>query len=395
MQALKSRIDQLGRGSASAAGRLLTVLLAILLPLQAGALELGRVSMARRPGIALRTGVSAAPAFFRAVGGVAFSGVAKSKDKSRVVDVFYDAQAEDGLRLRVALKTPAGETRRVRADVPDWMLLPLVKYASSKHGACVTMFGKLQDQEEEAELREDLSRIVNYHPAFDNTLLGLRLLQADMMLLTEDSADLPKEGGAYLLGIGETPPNLDINRYNFARVEQWLLRQTPYSSYVIGDHAQNVYFWIDGDRLQLSGDPYWQTWRMPKAQADQLDEIYEQIEEERIRDVFKMSSESLRQKYSEAYIEKRVRKLSRERGINAEPDIEQLPGLSVQLTLEIERNHGINPAVYKALRATMQVSAFLRHVKQNKPEAFARLLQQVEKARIPNYVETPTVLTGF
>jgi hypothetical protein len=76
------------------------------------------------------------------------------------------------------------------------MLIPIVNYANSDYNAVVSLFGE--------KTTEDTYDIV-YHPAFENTLLGIRLLQADIIFFDlGETWQLPKLEGQTILGAGET-----------------------------------------------------------------------------------------------------------------------------------------------------------------------------------------------
>jgi len=367
----------------------------LLLPTLAQALELGRISMVRKSAPALMQTVNSSPRFFRAVGGVAFSQVATPRDGLRVLDLDYTPAQPDGRRLRVRLRTKDGKTVTVAPSLPDWQLLPLVRFAASKYESCVTLFGSLSSEDEARAARISGQRIVNYHPALDNTLLGLRLLQADMLVLTEDAAELPKEDGKYLLGVGERRPRLKANTKRYQRVREWLDAQDEqFSSYVIGDAGKSIQFGLVKGNLHFSGVPYWQAWRNSPEDQRKIEAIQRTLIAEMLTDASKMSEAQLEAKYTRKYIEGRTTELMRAVGVDGDVGVEQLPELSENLSKRIREQKGINPAVYDALTRTMHWSAFFRHVKQERAEAFAKLLRQVEKARPSGAIDTPT-LVGF
>ncbi len=121
-------------------------------------------------------------------------------------DWSYEPDRADGQRLSVSL-----DGRNLVAAFHDWCLVPLVHYADSDDRACFTFFGHLLDADMEEQVRERGGKIVNYHRAFQNTLLGLRLMQIDLLLMYPDCAELPQQDGRYILGAGESPPDVAAN----------------------------------------------------------------------------------------------------------------------------------------------------------------------------------------
>jgi hypothetical protein len=103
----------------------------------------------------------------------------------------------------------------LQTTIYDWQLLPIAKLADSPYTACFTLYGDrqgIQDDSVRRDLEENGGSVVAYHPALKDTLLGLRLMQLDMLIGSEDAADLPKLKNQYLLGDGERAPLLVSNR---------------------------------------------------------------------------------------------------------------------------------------------------------------------------------------
>ena len=250
--------------------RSLAVALAVLLPI-AQALELGALSLAHVPAhpmssVTFSRAPSGFAAFARAVGGVAFIGTAASTDGTSISRLRYDAAAPDGRRLLAEIRRSNGVKETVTVEAYDWILVPLARLVATDATGAVTLFGSLKDSDLQEELvREKNAMIANYHPALENTLLGLRLLQADMMPFEENATDLFKERGQYILGAGEVAPNdgdLKANRAAFRKVSQWAEQQPfRHTSYITGDVDNKVTFATQGGKLKLTGEPTWYCWR--------------------------------------------------------------------------------------------------------------------------------------
>jgi hypothetical protein len=265
-------------GSHRLAARCLALSLAMSLPL-AQALELGALSLAHVPARPMSSVTfSRAPAAFsvfaRAVGGVAFTQTAVSTDGSDIAGLHYDAAAQDGRRLSANVRTRDGSSKRVTIDAYDWVLIPLARLVATDATGAVTLFGELQDPEQERAYRQKKAMIANYHPAVENTLLGLRLLQADMMAFESNASDLFKEKGQYILGAGETAPkdaDLKANLASWKRLEAWTDRQPiSYQSYITGDVDSKIQFTVTGGKLAITGQPTWHCWRTDQEKVEVL-----------------------------------------------------------------------------------------------------------------------------
>src|SRR5262249_10274463 len=106
----------------------------------------------------------------------------------------YNHDRSDGRRLIIKLN---GD--RYTMSIPDWELIPIARYANSENGSCVTLFGEHSTENDNH---------IQYHPAFINRLLGMRLLQADIIFEdVERFSQVFKYDGNYVLGTGESLPD--------------------------------------------------------------------------------------------------------------------------------------------------------------------------------------------
>lgn len=252
--------------------------LATTLPV-AQALELGTVSMATVPArsmqsVAFSTSKAGFTRFALKVGGVAFTTTASSADGSSVTALRYDSTAADGKRLIARLRLADGSITEHAVPAPDWIHVPLARLVQSGDTGAVTLFGELQDKQQEAKMRESDAMIANYHPALANTLLGLRLIHADMLVIEKNATDLFTEKGKYILGEGEKAPtaaDLKANHASYMAVKNWVTKQPlKFSSYVTGDIGSRITYAAKGKELALSGDPTWYCWRHDSAQLAKL-----------------------------------------------------------------------------------------------------------------------------
>jgi hypothetical protein len=270
------------------------------------------------------------PSFVGSVGGIAFEAVAipSASLKGKDVKLSYDKSQKDGNRLVISIGGKA-----YRPSLPDWMLVPISKYADSPYTACVSLFGE--------RTNKSYYDIV-YHPAFQNTLMGLRLLHADILLMDVGRFwELPRFNGKVVLGLGESIPGR--SNWRSAALEiQSVFRRAEFRSWVMTDYQVPVRFSIDGGAFTLTGEPYYYFWRYDALRNDRVPKVIE------------------------------VRSLTE--------------GMKAKRSALMK----LNPAVYNGLTKAMRFSAFFRFVKRNKPDIWSSFLKQVEGARIRPSVKTPT-----
>jgi hypothetical protein len=123
----------------------------------------------------------------------------------------YRPEESDANRLWVTV-----DGRESSTTVYDWQLIPIAKFADSPYTSCVTLFGELDDRAEGRRLLANRDGVLNYHSAFVDTLIGLRLFQLDILIDEPYATDLPTLKGKYILGAGEVRParNANIGGWN-------------------------------------------------------------------------------------------------------------------------------------------------------------------------------------
>ena len=134
----------------------------------------------------------------RRLGSVNFAGrVNLSPSKESPVSISYIPTNADGQRLEIALGN-----HKHNPAIPDWQLVPIALFADSDYTAAVSLFGDGPDT---------LNYFyIQYHPAFQDTLLGIRLLQVAMVPMDPVGlAGLPSVNNKTILGAEEKAPNLD------------------------------------------------------------------------------------------------------------------------------------------------------------------------------------------
>jgi len=169
----------------------------------------------------------------------------------------YDPAQADGSRLIVT----AGKQRSV-FRIYDWELQPLSRFVNSGHNGAVSihMFGKQEK--------------VSLDAAFEQTLLGLRFVQADLMPrgIVMSQEYLPQDERGIILGPGETERLSTEQEVSTAMRElESLMARTrngaPFS--VLTDAGVKFLFSIEGKELVVSGTPYFFFWE-PAGRGDQV-----------------------------------------------------------------------------------------------------------------------------
>jgi len=336
-------------------------------------------------------------AFVSSVGGVAFGGVASLEKGWSIADLAYHADKPDGQRLEVTLVDPSGKSQTVTAAIHDWQLVPIAEFAADEQHAIFTLFGELKDKEREKYHRERGHHILNYNSAFEDSLLGLRLFQADVLILREYACDLPKQNDDYVLGAGESPPDVQANRRALASLHEHMgTGKQKFQSYVICDHGSEVKASAQDGKLMLTGRPFWYFWRtaddkdLMKVQEAANRLANRKIREELEIDKKIMSYEELTQKYTPEYQRRRHGEIFDE--VVSKELLRALPKLSKDVSDRIKELGGVNPEVYESLTAVMRYAAFFRLVQKTKKDQFSEFLSSVQNIETSPGVNTPTVL---
>jgi hypothetical protein len=315
------------------------------------------------------------PRYVRGVGGVAFVREAAGRDGWTVTGMKYDARAVDGQRLVVTLSKNSAENVTVRPRIWDWELVPLVRFVASQFDAA---FSAIVPHSFDESPSESAGRRVAYHPAFKNTLLGLRLMQLDMYLLDPPFAGYMTDvSGRVLLGPGEAElledgarvndPNwLELHRKrNLQRLSRaWhYLRTTgcatsadacqeyglPFFSYIVGDTISPVSFGVADGRLTFSTKGI--CWDFARhTEPDEVSSVG-------------LDGTKLLRPLSEAFCEFARKSLS-----------------------------DVNALVARSGNRALTYAALLRHFKSQQPQRFSELLKSLLEVRVP-VIATPTEVT--
>jgi len=373
-------------------------------------LQLGDMSYARAEAPYLRMPVSSAPRFFRGVGGVAFSAVAEGVDGLQVTSLRYDAAAADGRRLVVELQR-GPQKFSVRPSIFDWQLVPIARFAKDENGSAMTLFGQLKNKAQEREVLAKGDRVINYHPAIDNTLLGQRLFQADVMIIQPNAVHVFRDGRGLLFGAGESNHDATRNMRAFRAVSNWLderaARGERFQSYVVGDIGQSVRFDFREGGLEFSGRPYWAAWRSRHSESHIQSAIEKltaphEAKIERHNGLVKefnakrsTAPNSVLRDLDGAITRSRLEIEEGEKRIEAAIDeisaVEQMPEYSRSLSSQIAAADGINPLVYQAVTNTMHYRALFKHFQRRQLAAYSAFVDSMKDVEFSPKVFTPTI----
>jgi hypothetical protein len=337
--------------------------------------------------------------FATGVGGIAFAGVAYPDIslKDKIVEISYDASQPDGARLIVSV---AGNI--YKPTIPDWQLIPILKYADSKYNACVSLFG--------SKANKQFYDII-YHPALNNTLLGLRLLQADILLFDlNEFWKLPTFANKIILGYGEDEKPVSQRELVDTAVSISQVLSTNQNnqakSWILTDHALDVKFKIEDGNIRFSNFPYYYFWN---------DNINEYNNDLRIRrdnyNKLVTNLDDLARKYNallrnrqisigEAKEAIKILQSQRAEINNKRSEFEKLikngprvyPVANLTNALKSQRTNfeKYNPIVYSAVENTMYFSDFFRYIKIHNSKSWSKIQTQIKNARIEPSIVTPT-----
>lgn len=381
------------------------ILLLASLAVLAGAqeLQLGRMTFSRAEAAPLRMPVTGSSSFFRRVGGVAFRTVAEGQSHEVVSRLRYNAAAPDGQRLLIDIQSGKSITP-VHGDVYDWQLVPTARFALDENGSAVTLFGQLLDDQATTRVRSSGDEIINYHPALDNTLVGLRLFHADILIIRPDAADLFRQGGREILGAGEGEHDRSRNEVRYQRLSEWQAAQARagarYQSYVVGDLHQRVTFAARGDLIVFTGEPQWAAWKSrhdtPADRARERELVARVNAGVRAYNASLASAKGRGGVVKGSAVARQLSTLSASiESMKAELDrlqtIDEMPAYSDALSRTIRTLDGINPVVYRTLKTVMHYRALFKHYQGRNPPAYQAFVDSLKTVSVAPPVTTPTI----
>lgn len=339
--------------------------------------------------------------FATSVGGVAFSGVAHPDIslKNRVAEISYDPTQPDGARLVVSI-----DGSIYHPPIPDWQLIPILKYADSKYDACVSLFGPNSN--------EQFYDIV-YHPALNNTLLGLRLLQADILLMDlNEFWKLPKFADKTIMGYGENEKlfskefNIEKKVEEISNISK-VFENEKYKSWILTDYALDISFKLENDNIYFSNFPYFYFWNddtdrqrnyfltRKNNYISLVKNYYVLLDKLKNLSINRQISESQAEELRKVFQDKRAEidraKSELETLAKKTPSTYPIPSLINKMKSQKMNLEEYNPVVYNAIENTMYFSSFFRFIKSHNAENWSKIKTQIKNVKIEPSVTTPTM----
>jgi hypothetical protein len=268
------------------------------------------------------------------VGGLAFEEIATLPPELRQhpLELTYDVSREDGARAVLDIAT-----NTYPLPLYDWELLPIAEYADSEFTAVISLLG--------GETNFEYFHI-RYHPAFEDTLLGLRLFQADILPLNpEQYWQLPRSTGTVIIGKGERAPDRD-SAISAAHSIQKLVHGFAPDSWVLTDLGESASVLVENDFVTVGIDPYYSFW----VATDEFPPEGEDFAVKQINDLIAAARSAGWEK--------------------------------------------LNPAVWSAVSKTARFAALFRMVKEQHPKVWAAFMRRIYAQDKP-YLETPNQMPRF
>lgn len=346
--------------------------------------------------MSVRAGVSNY-GFAAKVGGIAFGEVAQSLDGSIIETLRYKPDRADGSRLEAQIRL-ANESFSVILPVYDWEFIPVARFARGNQDALVTYFGELTDTSQEKRFRERDCRIVNYHSAIDNTLIGLRLMQSDLLAFHEIGPLNFLQNGNPIRATNENLRDEQQNKSSISEIQK-IYFGSGASSYIICDVDQRIGFRVAGSGnsrgLELTGHPYWSCWKTAKIDEDELlmeilmDFVETLSSNEQIELIKSLEDSgemphSIRIKF-EKYAEKHIENMMAS-------SFKRLPNVSKALSDKMRQLEGGNPPVYHSLCNFMRYAALFRYFKNHNPGSYNSFVDSFQNVNPNPRITTPTVI---
>lgn len=220
------------------------------------------------------TGIS--PKIFSKVGGVAFIQTAVP---NMAIDSF---QLGCNFEKNAAYVTINDTIFPIPLEV--WELKSIVNFADDEYNAAVTLFG-------------DRNSRIKYHPAFIDNLMGLRILQTDLLLASNflkvsDRGQLPQyDNGEYIMSDKEKEMysywclidsvfyDTSYENLSIACSMQLMMAvdsiNEEFDTYIYTDYNQPISFKCVDNEIQFDGKPYYRFAQRDSIVVDTIEMYYE------------------------------------------------------------------------------------------------------------------------
>jgi len=324
-------------------------------------------------------------AYASRVGGISLEATAKLDPSLEGLALYleYAETKPDGSRLEIKI----GD-QKTTARLYDWQLVPIARFADSGLAGVVSLFGPKNTEHE--------YHIV-YHPAFKDTLIGMRLLQADILLMSlQNFSQLPTSNGRLILGPGEKPPQQKPISEATNSI-QALLTVHNVDSWIITDVDQVPIVKIHQGKLELKNEPYFFFWRVDHENYEEINRLKGEYNRQ-VTD-YNQQVEKLKREFDtgETILGRRVladikKNLEELKNQISQKEPKLIPLDEAKKAVQAKRPTLISlvPPVFVALDNTASFASFFRLVKQKNPDSWKLFLKELETVQYMK-VETPNI----
>lgn len=333
------------------------------------------------------------------VGGINFSSI-YNENGADIYSITYDPGRPDG--KRVAIESESGT---YSVPLYDWELKPISNFSESPYTAVVSIFGDGPETQE--------FRYIEFHKAFKDTHLGMRLLQADILLMDPFVfSEAPTFGGRklYLPGEARELPMMDRFGANVAAFS--MLSDFYFQAWVITDIGLQPRISLSDGVASADVGPYHYFWRADLEFRRRDLERYEELRNRGLslseeydklfaiyRDARPGSTEEISSAKAITELEEAILPIFEElealdKSLESyEPTVEEvteLTGLFRDRAPGSELILEIAPFVFDAYRKVAAYSALFRAVKRDNPKSWFEFLDRVNNSVQLEPVLTPT-----
>ena len=327
--------------------------------------------------------------------GVNFEGVFNESyiKESGSFGIYYDEEGRDGERLVLIY---ANEI--VIVPIADWILVPVSKFVNDEYTVLISLFG-------DGPARES-NYYIEYHSALKNTLLGLRLLQADMMLMAPQKFAMPmKQRGKEILGKFEKHSTGRISEDLIHQVYQ-IIERSDRQSWVLMDISSQKDIKLIGSELLYFNQPYYYFWKSDERAEQEYNSLLQTYN--KLVDRYNRSAEEYNDQAQRASLgatKSQIQELNaKEAGI--EQMVVNLEKLKTRLSKDseviplkstnklIRENWDLlvrlNPNVYNAVEKTASLIALLNYYKKYHSRSWKKFVQTIQDVQVIPKVYSPT-----
>lgn len=321
--------------------------------------------------------------FVGRVGGVNFEGIVDLSGVS-TVDIDYVATNPDGRRAIVNI-----DGAKFTIPLYDWQLKPIAEYADSPYTAVVSIFGQGPNLEK--------FRYIDYHPAFEDTHIGMRLLQADILLMDPITfSEAPSEDGKKVYMAGEARERSLQARLSTALLIHEFLSTDKFQAWVLTDTDVEPVFDEENGVLKVDLTPYYYFWRLNSfdnsASVDKYNSLVEKVRP--LLNAFEVAHQrndvGRLQELTEI-LEPKLAEIEalRDKIEMFEPEVIEVANLTNKFREKYDVVRNSAPFIYHAVELTAQYAAFFRGVKAVDPVDWSDFVQELSEEIFLEPVETP------